>query len=466
MLNSPLKINVLKYQQKDDYYFYDLDSGVFAQSNQTMNRLLDLIPNNNNDEIMDTLEMEYSRKEIRDCLQELGSLHNNGYLFCKPKSQPRKEGKDQKTLTNLWLNVAHDCNLRCIYCFGKGGSYGGKRNFMTIDTAKKCIDYWYHNLGDAKKLKVSFFGGEPFLNQKTIIFAIDYINHLFKNSDRVIKYNFSTNGTIFNDSFIRKLADNKAEILFSIDGVPEVHDFNRPFATGKGSHRSIIENIEKFNAYFDQLSASIVVTKKNAALLKKSVQHLWEIGFNKVNFFLAIVNDPAISLSSEDLDRLHPQIAELNRMTYDNLIVKQNTRYTCENTLSICKSIHKGQSREGCAFQSDFAVMFNPSGDIFKCYQLLGNPELSMGNVNTAQEWYKTDKTFTKPINQRVCNDCWAVNLCGGGCAFESFEFHNDLHTPYEISCKHIKFLINEAFKLYTDFYRFSPKLPGILFGN
>ena len=53
-----------------------------------------------------------------------------------------EESKGETTSTFIPINstvlqIANDCNLNCIYCYGDGGSYGRKRELMTFETAKK-----------------------------------------------------------------------------------------------------------------------------------------------------------------------------------------------------------------------------------------------------------------------------------------------------------------------------------------
>ena len=43
-------------------------------------------------------------------------------------------------LKSLCLNVAHDCNLRCKYCFAGKGAFGGERGLMSSEVGKAAID--------------------------------------------------------------------------------------------------------------------------------------------------------------------------------------------------------------------------------------------------------------------------------------------------------------------------------------
>ncbi len=42
----------------------------------------------------------------------------------------------------LCINIAHDCNLACRYCFAGEGEYNGDRGLMPLDIAKNPWIFW------------------------------------------------------------------------------------------------------------------------------------------------------------------------------------------------------------------------------------------------------------------------------------------------------------------------------------
>ena len=66
----------------------------------------------------------------------------------------------------MCLLVAQDCQLRCKYCFACTGDYGGHRAMMSLETAKKAIDFLIEKSGSRRSLNLDFFGGEPLMNWK------------------------------------------------------------------------------------------------------------------------------------------------------------------------------------------------------------------------------------------------------------------------------------------------------------
>jgi uncharacterized protein len=41
---------------------------------------------------------------------------------------------------------------------------------------------------------------------------------------------------------------------------------------------------------------------------------------------------------------------------------------------------------------------------------------------------------------KRVCRECWAKYICGGGCHAFNIRFNNDINTPYKPYCEFMKY--------------------------
>ncbi|SHK41913.1 radical SAM/SPASM domain-containing protein [Paramaledivibacter caminithermalis] len=446
------KLRVLTYESNNRSFFYDVYSGIFAEASPIFNKAITFMNTHTKEDTLFLLSKEYDSERVTRLLNNLDNI----YKEVKDSRKSLNRASGLFAAKNLWLNVVHDCNMNCIYCFADGGRYKNKKMYMSIDMAKKCIDYWRKNIGDYKKLQVYFFGGEPFLNQETIKYSIDYINHLFRKTDKKIVYNITTNGTIYDDDFVKMLASNNVVLSLSIDGTPEIHDCQRRFVSGKGSYKIIAKNIERFRKYYKELNGNLVVTKKSVSHLKESVEHLWEMGCQNVTFFISITEDKTLSFTSEELDDLFYQIHQINLATLENIL--QYKSEVCGNTLAICKKMHKNAIQSGCAFQNNMSIVFGPDGTIYKCYELLGEREFVLGHVDNAKSWESICKEFLEPIEKRECNNCWALRLCNGGCAYDSYINNRNINKPYDISCALVKYLIKEAVQMYSELYIHMPE--------
>lgn len=71
---------------------------------------------------------QYPRAELEECWQELKELAEEKLLFEEEDYiNPQWAVVKNTPIKALCLNVAHDCNLRCKYCFASTGGYGSRR---------------------------------------------------------------------------------------------------------------------------------------------------------------------------------------------------------------------------------------------------------------------------------------------------------------------------------------------------
>ena len=95
-------------------------------------------------------------------------------------------------IKNVVLEVTRRCNLECRHCM--------REDSQNIDIDYKYIDYVLRN---NHLIRVLFFsGGEPLLNSKAIIYAI---NKIIDENLEVLAIGFNTNGTIYDEELIDAL---------------------------------------------------------------------------------------------------------------------------------------------------------------------------------------------------------------------------------------------------------------------
>ena len=133
----------------------------------------------------------------------------------------------------IMLVLTENCNLACKYCYECGESH-----MLTLETAKKIIDYEL-SVSSKEQYKVFFFGGEPFVNFNTLEKIYDYIEETYPG--KVNRYAVTTNGTLIHSTIKNWLYERreKFEITLSIDGTRDMHNRNRITKAGRGSYDDI-----------------------------------------------------------------------------------------------------------------------------------------------------------------------------------------------------------------------------------
>jgi radical SAM additional 4Fe4S-binding domain len=395
-------------------------------------------------------EKRYGKQKLEAALSSLRNINKQGFLRDTGVIYKLYESENQITdeesfKGSLWLNISHNCNLKCRYCYGHQGDYGETRTLMTKEVAKKCIDYWFENINKSKKrFNVTFFGGEPLMNQEVLFFAVEYINSLMQLIGASAKYTVTTNGTILNNRIIKLFKDNEFEFMISVDGLEQIHNRNRPYVSGKKSFKDIKDNIELLRNNFKSLTANMVVTKEDIPFMQESVESLWEMGISNVNISLCC--DENVQYDYDDYEVWHKQIQNLCEITYNNIINGKDR--LVNNLTEVVRSIHAKKKEVSCSLFINGVFVFSPVGNIYRCYRYVGSEKHKVANIFDEQISFSQQKQAKVVIEK--CTKCWAQLLCKDGCPYEHEMFSGDANTPDYYWCNKTKIFLKEGIKLYT----------------
>lgn len=111
----------------DRLFALDTESGSFFEIDAVVKALLD------GDDMS-----PFSSCEISEARAEIDALKADGILYSKPLEA--KLPPYTPIIKAMCLNVSHNCNFACEYCFADGGTYNDERRNMSFDTAKAAID--------------------------------------------------------------------------------------------------------------------------------------------------------------------------------------------------------------------------------------------------------------------------------------------------------------------------------------
>jgi len=196
-------------------------------------------------EAFDKLSNTYTESELKEAWSELYELHKDG-VFCSKDDIKQFAGDTSKApIKSMCLNVAHDCNLRCKYCFASTGDFGGGRKLMPFEVGKAALDFIVKNSGSRHNLEVDFFGGEPLMNFDVVKRLVEYGRKLEKEYNKHFRFTITTNGVLLDDEKIDFINREMKNVVLSIDGRREVNDKMRPHADGRGSYDEIIGKYKK-----------------------------------------------------------------------------------------------------------------------------------------------------------------------------------------------------------------------------
>lgn len=176
------------------------------------------------------------------------------------------------------IALSNRCNLNCDYCFVKRNDLS-RLNEQQIKTFIK----WFINQpGNSDYKKISFLGGEPFLEFDLLKSAILFFKKHNTNKKCIID-NIYTNGTVMTQEILDFIKKEKLRVSFSLDG-DRISNFARKFKNGKNCYDTVWNNMRKFREFIAPPYITMVVLPSNVKNLYSNIKFLIENGFYKISF--------------------------------------------------------------------------------------------------------------------------------------------------------------------------------------
>ena len=138
------------------YFVLDVESGAVHMVDELAANAINAVEKfGKNARDMLAVAFDYSDEEIGEILAEIEELRARGELFTP--EQPEVLAGESGEIKAMCLHVAHDCNLRCSYCFAETGEYHGGRALMSPEVGKAALDFLVAHSGKRKHLEVDIF---------------------------------------------------------------------------------------------------------------------------------------------------------------------------------------------------------------------------------------------------------------------------------------------------------------------
>lgn len=207
-------------------------------------------------------EVLLEREENPEYWQQLVAL---GLAYRGNQKPPLEIPHLEPRLSFMWLEVTADCNLRCVHCYGRFGSYP--------KIAEGQVD-WAGILSQGAKIgcqKVQFIGGEPFKHPK----LLDLVSLA-----RELGYTFIevfTNGTLLtreNIAFLKDCGVRVAVSLYSVD--EEIHD---KITQVKGSFGRTMAALGLLKEFGVETRVAVVLMKQNQKTVDETCRFIHACGF-------------------------------------------------------------------------------------------------------------------------------------------------------------------------------------------
>jgi len=441
-----------KFKQGDLYFVLDVNSGAVHVIDEIVYDALDHYPKNNAVTVIRLLKDKYPENAIKETLEEIDYLIENEMLFTDDAYVNSVEFNNRAPVVKaLCLHVAHDCNIRCAYCFASQGDFKGDRSLMSYEVGKKALDLLVANSGNRRNLEVDFFGGEPLMNFEVVKQLVAYGRSIEAEHNKNFRFTLTTNGVLLNDEIIDYVNEHMSNVVLSIDGRKEVNDKMRYTISGGGTYDIIVE---KFKRLVEKRAGKSYYVRgtftKHNLDFAKDVIHLADLGFKSTSVEPVVAKPTdSYAITEEDIDYLNKQ--------YEELAQEMVNRHNTENAFSFFHfALDMGQGPcvvkrlSGCGAGSEYLAI-TPEGDIYPCHQFVGDEHFKMGNVLAGILDFGLTNQFKNAhvYNKEKCRTCWAKFYCSGGCHANAYNFNHDIFIPYDLGCELEKKRIESSIYIY-----------------
>jgi len=392
----------------------------------------------------------YAQEEIAKAQAEIDSLREKGQLFSQPADKSQEIAftqNRQAVVKSLCIHIAHDCNLRCAYCFAGEGDYGQiSRGKMPPEIGKKSIDFLIAKSGNRRNLEIDFFGGEPTLNFETVKTIVEYARSKEAALGKKFRFTITTNGILLDDKKMEYINRNMDNVVLSLDGRKEVNDkMRKRFRSRLSSYDEVVPKFQKLAETRGHQNYYMrgTYTRENIDFAK-DVLHMADLGFLQISIEPVVGPDTAsYTIRREDVPAI---CAEYEKLAVEMAERRRNkdkppNRHVNFNFFHFMLDMEGGPCAAkritGCGAGTEYLAV-TPEGDLYPCHQFVGYEQFCLGNLESGiiktewQEAFSRCNVYTKP----ECDDCWAKYFCSGGCAANAYHINNDIMKPDEIGCK------------------------------
>lgn len=338
-------------------------------------------------------------------------LDANG--FFQEVELPRTASEGPFNSREMTISVTTACNLRCIYCYARGGTLFVNLPWEKIAVSIRQMYQYAIQRGD-KGVELSFHGtGESTLKWEVMVRAVEYALELLPNGWS-IDFTLVTNGTLITDEKARFLAKHKFSVVLSMDGSEKVQNQLRPKADGSGSFDDALQgarNLVKHEVHFAMRST---ITGYNQGGMMEFLELCASIGCKTISV-------APFSLTGRGEDG----VPDIDPLKFVEHYIQAKVRASELGVdFSMPSDYLDNVSARYCNADGEtMAVM--PDGNVSCCTRVTNESDslswmFFVGKVTETGvhiDQAKVDALKTLNLyNFPECSGCFAKYTCGGGC--------------------------------------------------
>lgn len=307
----------------------------------------------------------------------------------------------------LALTLTGQCNFRCRYCYAAGQ----EEHFMSLQTAVSAVRMAEEG---GAFFVLQFTGGEPLLNFPVIRGAVRYCEE----KQLPVRFQIQTNGSLLTRDTVRWLYRHGVAVGVSLDGRPSVNDRLRWSADGSSAAAAAGRGISLLGSEGIGTGVTCVVTDDNAASLEGIADMAYFYGnVRQVGFDILRHQGRGVRLRAPS-GRAMEEALERTWIRARLMASAGGRRFRFAQ-MDRVRLLAEGKMHEfsHCYAMKGEAAFVDPSGGIYACSSLMGDPLFCLGHVSSGRDPDRTEKAGHLIAEaMEACRRCADFHLCGGGC--------------------------------------------------
>ena len=385
-------------------------------------------------ESLERIQVGHATQEDSDLLErfrEKGFCQESELCEIEHPATPTLQAALQTQLRQIVLQVTQNCNLRCSYC-AYSGSYFNRAHTnkrMRVETALRAVDFFLARSSGVEEVTIGFYGGEPVLEFDLIKQVVEHVEKHYP--ARKVRYNFTTNLTLFTDEVIDYVLEKNIQIMISIDGPQPVQDKYRTFVNGKGSFATVMANARRIkerdpNYYQTCFTNTVASPGEDYESIREFLDHS-EL-FGPLHSSFTQVNDvglkEAVTYGDEYYRMVRREKFKMLLFTLGEIDSSRASRMFAQEKATILHTnreligggtLHSKKGHPGGPCVPGLHRFFvDVDGNFYPCERITEDAAFQVGNLDTGFDLEKVEKIINVGrCTKEECLTCWAFLHCG-----------------------------------------------------
>jgi uncharacterized protein len=275
-----------------------------------------------------------------------------------------------------------------------------------------------------RPVTIGFLGGEPFAARQLIHQTVAYATKAADFLGQPTAFSITTNGTLLQDEDVQLLRSHPFAVTVSVDGGQEVHDEQRPLASGS----SFARLRERIRPLLDdpgraQISARATVQAGNLNV-RAHFAAIAALGFADIGF--SPLRPPAAGgLRGADWK---VYLSHLRALAEDEIVrVVSGGAMRLTNLMTALRHAHRGFCMPYSCGAGGSYFSVSATGSWYACHRTIGSAEYELGDSGGIDLDRRRAFLAQRHVHaQTECQQCWARYLCSGGCHQEAGDRNPD----------------------------------------